>query len=295
MITLVTAGWCSSQASATCATRGAPRLGDRAQRVDDASGAVAVDRREVEARPPPVAAAPSPVVLARQEAAGQRAPDHQADAFRTSASARSRARGRGRPACNRPAASGPARSRGARRCPAPWRPARPPSSRRRRSAPGPGARARRAHRSVSSTGVDRDRSRGSGRGRCGRAAAASGSPSTSRGCGRATRRRRSGPGPCGRTPWSRHHLVPRDAEIAQRLAGDRLRQALGIDVRGVDEVDAGIERRADQAVGLLLPQPADLAARCLSPPPKVMVPRQSSETKRPVSAEGVVAHEGELS
>src|SRR6185312_10800050 len=52
--------------------------------------------------------------------------------------------------------------------------------------------------------------------------------------------------------------LARDLEVLQRLPGDLFRAAAGIDVGGVDEVDAGVERAADDALGLLLLQPANL-------------------------------------
>jgi hypothetical protein len=81
-MTLVTCGWCSSQASATCATE-TPRWPAISRiDVDAIVGALLVDRRKVERS---AAAARfggllAPV-LAAEEAAGERTPDHQADAF----------------------------------------------------------------------------------------------------------------------------------------------------------------------------------------------------------------------
>ena len=45
-----------------------------------------------------------------------------------------------------------------------------------------------------------------------------------------------------------HHAVARHLQVAQRLAGDALRQAAGIDVGGVHEVDAGIEHGIQDAL-----------------------------------------------
>ncbi len=56
-----------------------------------------------------------------------------------------------------------------------------------------------------------------------------------------------------------HEFVALEAEVADRLAGDLLRAALGIDIGGVDEVDAGVDRGAQQAVGFRLTELADLA------------------------------------
>src|SRR5688572_24314495 len=59
------------------------RLGDLTQRVDDWPGAVAVNRREVEIGATAVGALLlALVILAREQAAGERAPYHQADPFR---------------------------------------------------------------------------------------------------------------------------------------------------------------------------------------------------------------------
>ena len=55
------------------------------------------------------------------------------------------------------------------------------------------------------------------------------------------------------------HILARHLQVLQRLTGDDFRGAAGIDVRGVDEIDAGVERMADQAVGIVLSQITDLA------------------------------------
>src|SRR5690606_25426057 len=47
-----------------------------------------------------------------------------------------------------------------------------------------------------------------------------------------------------------HHLVARHAEMLQRPAGDLLADAQRIDVGGVEEIDAGVERRLDERAGL---------------------------------------------
>ena len=56
-----------------------------------------------------------------------------------------------------------------------------------------------------------------------------------------------------------HDLIARHADILQRLAGDLLRQAPGVDVRRVEKVDARIEGGAQELVGLLLLDGADVA------------------------------------
>ena len=76
----------------------------------------------------------------------------------------------------------------------------------------------------------------------------------SRGAGRV------GPCPHRAEPLGRdHHVLPRHLEIAQRLAGHLLGNALGIDVGGVEEIDPGVERPADETLGVLLAETADLA------------------------------------
>lgn len=60
-----------------------------------------------------------------------------------------------------------------------------------------------------------------------------------------------------------HHLVARNAEVADGLTKDPLALAARIDIGGVDEIDAGVEGRLDQRVGLVLAQLADLAPHAL--------------------------------
>ncbi|MDT4867197.1 hypothetical protein FQZ97_1020930 [compost metagenome] len=55
-----------------------------------------------------------------------------------------------------------------------------------------------------------------------------------------------------------HHAVARHLQVLQRLTGDGFGEAVGVHVGGVDEVDAGIERAADEAFGLALLQLADM-------------------------------------
>ena len=56
---------------------------------------------------------------------------------------------------------------------------------------------------------------------------------------------------------------------------------LRVDVRRIEEVDAGVDGRLDQFVGFGL-SPAPMALKMPSPSPNVMVPKQSLETRRPV-------------
>src|SRR4029077_20148950 len=53
-------------------------------------------------------------------------------------------------------------------------------------------------------------------------------------------------------------VLARYLQVAERLAGDLFGAAVGVDVGGVDEVDAGIERAADDALRFLLLKLADL-------------------------------------
>ena len=53
--------------------------------------------------------------------------------------------------------------------------------------------------------------------------------------------------------------VARHLQVLQRLAGDLLRAAAGVHVGGVDEVDAGVDRAADDAFRVALLQLADLS------------------------------------
>ena len=53
------------------------------------------------------------------------------------------------------------------------------------------------------------------------------------------------------------HVFASDLEIAQRLPEHHLGLALGIDVGGVDEIDAGFERARDQRRRALLIDSAD--------------------------------------
>ena len=48
--------------------------------------------------------------------------------------------------------------------------------------------------------------------------------------------------------------LARHLQVLQRLADDLFGAAVGVDVGGVDEVDAGIERAADDALGFVLLQ-----------------------------------------
>jgi hypothetical protein len=58
--------------------------------------------------------------------------------------------------------------------------------------------------------------------------------------------------------------LARDLQVLQRLAGDGLRDAAGIDVGHVDEVDAGVDRLAHESFGVGLAQVADLAPDALA-------------------------------
>ena len=81
------------------------------------------------------------------------------------------------------------------------------------------------------------------------------------------------------------HVLARHLEILQRLAGDLLRHAPGVHIGGVDEVDAGVNRLATRRSASACCRPP-IWLEMPSVPPKVMVPRQSSETNRPVRPRG---------
>ncbi len=82
------------------------------------------------------------------------------------------------------------------------------------------------------------------------------------------------------------HVLARDLEIAQRLAEQHLGLALGIDVGGVDEIDAGFQRAGDERGRALLFDRADVAPET-GAAVKVIVPRQISETNWPVRPRGL--------
>jgi hypothetical protein len=58
----------------------------------------------------------------------------------------------------------------------------------------------------------------------------------------------------GAGPVSPKTLVASHLEVLQRLPRDLLRAPAGVDVGRVDEVDAGVERAADDALGIVLLQ-----------------------------------------
>ncbi len=67
-------------------------------------------------------------------------------------------------------------------------------------------------------------------------------------------------------------------------------QAVGVDVGGVDEVDAGVERLADEALGLVLLQLADLGSRCRRAAAEGHGAEAELGDEQAGAAEGVVAH-----
>ena len=91
-----------------------------------------------------------------------------------------------------------------------------------------------------------------------------------------------------------HEVGARAAGIGQRPAGDLLRQAFGIDVGGVDEVDAGVERAGDDAVGGRLVEVADMG-----PDAAATAEGHGAEAdfgyEQARTAEGLVAHEDDPS
>src|SRR5262249_17010480 len=56
-----------------------------------------------------------------------------------------------------------------------------------------------------------------------------------------------------------------DPEVLERLAEQSLRQAVRIDVRRVDQIDAGLERARDDGIDVLLPEIAEGAVEGVVP------------------------------
>ena len=135
MITLVTASLARIQASAICGTVTPCAFGDRDEHVEDREPLLLVHRREIELRPARRLVAAVARELAGQEAAGQRAPDEQAQPLILRAAGSSRARDRARPASSTTACSGSARAAAPARSPAPSSAATPAGSSSRCSAP----------------------------------------------------------------------------------------------------------------------------------------------------------------
>ena len=86
-----------------------------------------------------------------------------------------------------------------------------------------------------------------------------------------------------------HDAVARYLEVLEGLAGDLLGQPARIDVGGVDEVDAGVERLADQALGVGLLEVADLAPYALAAAEGHGAEAEFGDEKAG-AAQGMVAH-----
>src|SRR3972149_8873454 len=90
-----------------------------------------------------------------------------------------------------------------------------------------------------------------------------------------------------------HQVLAGHLQVLQRLAGDHVRRSVGVDVGGVDEVDAGVERRTDQSFGIGLLQRTDLP-----PDPAAAAESHGAEAKfgneEAGAAELVVAHDSAL-
>ena len=85
------------------------------------------------------------------------------------------------------------------------------------------------------------------------------------------------------------HVLARHLQVLQGLAGDLLGAAGRVHVGGVDEVDAGVQRLADQRLGLALLQRADGA-----PHAGAVTEGHGAQAKlgdeQAGAAEGVVSH-----
>jgi hypothetical protein len=78
-----------------------------------------------------------------------------------------------------------------------------------------------------------------------------------------------------------HDILPRDIKGFQRLPENLFALTLCVIVRRIKEVDATVDRRSDQFIGPSLVN-GTMALKSPLPSPKVMVPKQSFETRRPV-------------
>ena len=87
------------------------------------------------------------------------------------------------------------------------------------------------------------------------------------------------------------HVLAAHLEVPERLPGDLLRAAAGIDVGRVDEVDPGFQRAGDQPLGLVLPQRADLAPHPLAAAERHGAEAQLGDEEAGL-AQPVVAHGG---
>ena len=56
-----------------------------------------------------------------------------------------------------------------------------------------------------------------------------------------------------------HHAAARNLQVAQRLAGDLLRQPVRVGVRGIDEIHPGLYGAADHPLCICLPEATHLA------------------------------------
>jgi hypothetical protein len=77
------------------------------------------------------------------------------------------------------------------------------------------------------------------------------------------------------------HIVSRDAEILDGVAQDPLRLAFGVNIGRVEEINAGIGGETQQIIRGRLIELSD-EGHSSPRPPKVIVPRQISETNKPL-------------
>ena len=85
-----------------------------------------------------------------------------------------------------------------------------------------------------------------------------------------------------------HDIRALPARIAHRRAGDRLAEAFGINICGVDEIDPRIERSRDEGIGHRLVELADSGPEALAAEGHGAETEFGDEQARP--AEGVVTH-----
>ena len=87
------------------------------------------------------------------------------------------------------------------------------------------------------------------------------------------------------------HAVAWHLQVFQGLAGDLFRASAGVHISGIDEVDAAVDRRADQLLGITLLQRADLLPDALATAERHRAQTQFRDEKAG-SAERTVAHGG---
>ena len=127
-----------------------------------------------------------------------------------------------------------------------------------------------------------------GRGRCGRSRAGAGSPRTRDHGAGARARRRWRRRPSGSAPWWR--AGRRRVGRAGRSADDLLRRPVRVDVGGVDQVDRPRPGRGRPGARATRRRRSSPTWANRPRPPKVIVPSERAETRRPLRAELAVVH-----